>query len=205
VIIHTSHLLDELPTDASDTDNRVTDAVNRATGFVNTWTSKRYYPWDDYQTSPLVTRAPYEIVHACIEVGKAFYYMRIGQIFRDHGENVAWQAVLDYYKDYLGSIEVQPTWEEQSISLNSNNAMVIGDRNAGGAWPQVIPQTAQVISDASNVWLQPDDWYIRKGGEYTDEHYDAWYFYAESSSTEGTLRYQRTYRKDGMDYARYGY
>lgn len=201
-IISVARLLRELPPGASNDNNQVTDAVDQATDFCNTWAIK-YDPWDEYDTSPDTPRAPNSIVRICLEVGKAYYHMAIGEIWRNREEQTTWEQVLAFYETRLKTIKVAPTWEEQTISLGSDNAMVIGSRtNTGGMWPRVIPQTAQVIS-GTTVYLQPDDWHISKGGEFDNEYRDAWYLYAESSSLSGTLRYMRTYRSDGYDYATY--
>lgn len=201
-IISTAWLLRELPPGANDDDDEITDAVFQATDFVNTWANK-YDPFDEYDTSPDAPRAPHVIVRATLEVAKAIYFLRIGQIFRDGQEQTSWQDVLAYYQDYLMKVQVSPEWKTQAVSLDSNNAMVIGSLTTGHMYPRVIPQTAQVISGSSNTWLQPDDFTIAKGGRYDDDDPQAWYLYADSSSVEGTLRYMRTYRNDFLDYGKY--
>jgi len=204
-IISTTMLTSGLPSDAATDTTQISDAVLEATAFVNTWSSKKYDPFDDYQESPELILAPREIGRICLQVAKAYYYMGVGEIYRDGNENASWELILETYRSQLISIDIQPTWETQAISLNTDNSMVIGSRvTTGGMWPRVIPQTAQVISGAGNTWLYPDDWTITKGGDYDDEYLDAWYLRADTGSTvEGTLRYMRTYRNDGRDYARY--
>lgn len=204
MIISTTMLTNELPSDATDTNNVITNAVSMASSFVNTW-AKNYDPFDDYQVSPEIALAPDIIVRICIEVAKAYYYMGIGQIYRDGNENTAWNDQISNYREQLLNIIIEPTWETQTISLNTYNTMIIGSRTiTGGMWPRVIPHNAQVIGSGSNVWTYPDDWYIRKGGVYDNEYLDAWYLdCTNGSSVEGTLRYMRTYRNDYRDYARY--
>ena len=184
----------------------LTYAVNSATAFVNTWTSRKYDPWDDFQESPEVILAPAEIGEICLQVAEAYYFIDIGQTTRDGNEDLYWDDFLERKKEELKEIGVSPTWETQTISLDSNDCMLIGSRSAtGGMWPRVIPFTAQVISATTNIWIQPDDYTIRMGGDYTDEYPDAWYLDVNTgSSVEGTLRYMRTYRKDTIDYMRYG-
>jgi len=202
-IISVSQLDAQLPSDANDDNGDITDAVNRSSGFINTWTSRHYDSWDDYDSTASAVRAPEEIVYQCLEVGKAMYFQGIGQNTRNGEEVAFWKDMIESYKAELQIIKVAPTWEEQTISLNSNNAMIIGNRNGGGTWTRVLPFRSNVVSDASNVWTLPGDWIICEGGRYDDEYRDAWYFYAESSSVEGTLRYMRTYRNDSLDYATY--
>lgn len=205
-IVSVSMLSNRLPGSPSGSD--LTLAVNRASSFVNTWAHK-YDPFDDYQESPEAILAPAEIGELCLISAEAFYYKQIGQRSRNGDEVQKWHEFL--YKGegsiryQLEHIKIEPEWKTQTISLNSDNAMIIGSRTTtGGMWPRVIPFTAQVISATSNVWITPDDWYIRKGGLYDDEYRDAWYLDCDSgSSVEGTLRYMRTYRNDHLDYARY--
>ncbi len=207
-IISTSMLSARLP--GTPDSSYLQLSVNRATSFVNTWATK-YDPFDNYQESPEEILAPDEIGEICLLAAEAFYYKQIGQRSRNVDEVQYWNAVLyggegiTSLKTQLGDIEIEPTWETQTISLNSNHVMVIGSRTTtGGMWPRIIPFTAQAISGGSNTWTQPEDWYIRTGGNYNDEYWDAWYFDVTSgSSVEGTLRYMRTYRNDGIDYARY--
>lgn len=204
-IIPIQYLREELPDDAVNSRGEMTDAIYQATAFVNTY-ARNYWPFDEFNSSasPQVPRAPYEIVSICKQVAKLYYYQNIGERYRDGNEGEVIGDQFDRYKDELRSIRIEPTWEEQTVSLDSNNAMVVGDRNAGGMWPQVIPQTVQVISGSTNVWVSPDDWTVTMGGRYDNEYPDAWYLYAESSSVEGTMRFMRTYRNDRGDYARYG-
>jgi len=207
-IISTTMLSARLPGTADASTLQL--AVTRATSFINTWAIK-YDPFDDYQESPEEILAPDEIGEMCLLAAEAYYYKQIGLRSRNSDEMQYWNAILyggegvTGLKTQLKDIKIEPTWETQTISLNTYNCMLIGSRTATGAmWPRVIPFTAQVISGGSSVWVQPDDWYIRTGGQYNDEYWDAWYLDVTSgSSVEGTLRYMRTYRNDGLDYARY--
>lgn len=179
-------------------------AVNRATGFVNTWTSMNYDPWQDFQASPELTLAPVEIAEECLEIAETMYYIEIGEIQRDgEGRNLH-QEFLKDKRESLQTINVMPTWESQTISLDSNNRMVIGTRDSvTGVWPRVIPFNAEVVSSSSSTWIRGEDWYIRRGGVNQNEFGNAWYFDAQSSSVAGTLHYLRTYRKDTKDYMNY--
>lgn len=207
-IISVTQLDNELPADASNASGEMTDAVSQATGFINTWTSMHYDPFDDYYidpTSPSVEIAPAPAIvqRMCLEVAKAFYFMSVGERYRDGLEKTSWAEYLDGIKTDLKMLSVAPEWKTQTISLDTSNAMVIGSRSALGFWPRVIPQTAQVVSATTNIWIPPDDWFIGQGAGLADEYPGAWYFYGGSSSVEGTLRYMRTYRNDAIDYGRY--
>jgi hypothetical protein len=200
-IISTAMLDSRLPGTANSTS--LTNAVNRASGFVNTWAVK-YDPFDDFQESPEAILAPPEIGEICLQCGEAFYFLDIGQTRRDGNDELYWDEFLERKRTELMSISVSPTWETQTISLNSDKAMVIGSRTVtGGMWPRAIPFNAQVISGSSNTWINFDDFTVNQGGFHDNEYPDAWYFYAETSSVEGTLRYMRTYRNDHMDYLSY--
>jgi len=200
-IISTSMLTSRLP-GISDGDTAL-NVINRGTSFVNTWTSKRYDPWDDFTESPEAAVAPYEIVEICLEVSEVFYYLDIGQKSRDGNDLTVYHDFLKGKKEELLSIDISPTWHNQAISLNSNKNMVIGNRTSG-TWTRVIPFNANIISNGTSIWTHPQHWTIRKGGNYVDEYTDAWYLDCNTGySVEGTLKYMRTYRKDCMDYARY--
>lgn len=202
-IISTTHLSRELPSDATDTDNQITDAVTQASAFVDTWTSKHFFPFEDYTASPLATNAPDVIVRKCIEIAKAIYYQRIAWTNGRGDEGVYWDQRLKEYRNDLEKITIAPTWTEETISLSAINTMGLGNRTNGGGWTQVIPSTAQVVDSGSDVWIYPDDWEISMGGRYSDEYTDRWYLYSNTSSLSGTIRYMKTYRNDGLDYARY--
>ena len=202
-IISEAMLTRRLPSDAYNGGNEIVDAVYASSALVNSVCS-HYDPFDEYTASPEATAAPREIVDATYRIAEAMYFMNVGTRHRNGEELPYWQKVVADYTALLRTIRIEPLWVSQSIVLDANNAMGIGDRNAGGMWPRVIPQTAQVISAGSSVWLQPDDWEMRRGGSFTDEYPDRWYLYASSSSVEGTLRYMRTFRNDAYDYAKYG-
>jgi len=203
-IISATTLIAELPTDAPNSNSEIQDAVDRASAFVDTWTSNKYYPWDSFTASPLTINAPSEIEHACIQVAVALYKQRIAERSRDGQEIVSNGEMLEYWRQYLQSIDVSPTWETETISLDSSTlSMGLGSRTNSIVWTQVIPQTVQVTSGSGNVWTQPDDFEVTLGGRYNNEYRDRWYLRADSSSFEGTVRYMRSYRSDGLDYARY--
>ena len=200
-IISSNMLSARLPGTANTDDLSL--AINRATGFVNTW-AIHYDPFDDFQASPEAILAPAEIGSVCLEIAEAEYYLEIGQVERDGNDSFTWHDFKELKKDELKSIEIAPTWETETISLNSDNVMGLGSRTTtGGMWPRVIPYTAQVIS-GSTVWARNDDWTIRRGGAYDDEWPDRWYLDANrGSSVTGTIRYMRTYRNDQRDYMMY--
>ena len=188
----------------------MTYAVNRATSFVNTW-AKDYLPFDDYQESPETILAPPEIGEFCLKAGEAFYYLETGQRNRDGNEDVGWNNFLygndetEGLKDRLKTIRIEPTWERQTISLDSNNVMLLGTRNSTtGAFERVIPYKAN-ITGTSTALQRNDEFIIRRGGDYDDEYHDAWYLDVDSNAsvTNGTIHYLRTYRKDAKDYAEY--
>ena len=201
-IIATAHLIRELPLDATNENGAIDDAVEQASSFVQNH-AIRYEYFDDYQESPVDILAPGEVGRVCLEVAKAFYYLRIAQVNRNGDDLLFWQSIIDNYKSELKTIIIEPTWETQTISLDSNKAMRIGTLDNGGTWPHVIPFKSEVISATTNTWVYHEDFEIEKGGRYTDENPNAWYLYADTSSLEGTLRYLRTWRKDGFDYARH--
>ncbi len=207
-IISSSMLSARLPGTANGT--YLSLAVTRASGFVNTWATK-YDPFDDFQESPEAILAPAEIGEICLEIAEQMYFTQIGQTTRDGLEEFSIEDFMLRKREELKEIRIEPTWETQTISLNSDNVMVIGSRSTtGGMWPRVIPFTAQVISasgDSSVQWIQPEDWEILQGGNGetsgsgSNQFPDAWYLVVDTgSSVEGTLRYQRTYRNDMFDY-----
>lgn len=202
-IISHNMLIRRLSSDVSNANREITDARFDSTGFVNTW-AQHYDPFDEYQASPEITQAPRSIVFITYRVAEAMYHTNAGVINRDGNEQTYWEDVLEKYKKQLMEIQIEPVWVEQTVALDGNNAMAIGDLNGGGYYPRVLPVRATVTSAASNTWLCPDDWCIKKGGQYTDEDPGQWYLYSQTSSLEGTLRYMRTYRNDGLDYGRYG-
>lgn len=202
-IISVTKLQNRLPTGAKNTNNQITDAVNMATTFVNGW-AEHYDPFDEFSVSPDTVNAPANIESICLEVGEAFYFRNIAQIDRNGEEMTFWNDVLNTNKETLKEINIEPEWIEQTIILDSNDAMIIGDRNGGGDFPRVIPQKAQIITTGKAVFIRFDDWDIRRGGVYTDQYPDAWYLYAETTAMNGhILRYMRTFRNDSIDYARY--
>jgi hypothetical protein len=204
-IISTVHLERELPPGFTNENDALGDAVAEASAFVNTY-ARNYDPFDDFSASPLEILAPREVGRICIEVAKNFYFLRIGESSRN-GEEIAFrEAMLDKKITQLQKLNIEPTWESQAISLDSNNAMVIGSRNTTtGRYPRVLVTTLNnVVSAAGNVWTWSEDWEISKGGRFDDEEPSAWYFYANQDGVEGTLHYLRTYRNDTFDYMKYG-
>ena len=204
-IIPVSLLQSELPPDATDKDRRITNAVNRASGKVNTWTSKRYDSWDNYDSTNNIPRAPDDIVQYCLDIGKALWNKSIGNVYRDGSEELTWQEMIDNAEEDLKEIKIPPEFKTQTISLDSNDNMLIGSRTTTtGIFTRVIPANAFITSAGSSVYVPCEDFYIRKGGSYDDEYPDAWYLDTMSTSAvEGTLSYMRTYRKDMGDYLTY--
>lgn len=196
-------LTNRLPSDASDANSDISNAIVRATSFVDTWAYK-YDPFDDYQASPEVILAPAVIGEIALEVAEAYYFMGVAQRQRDGDTLKYYDSILIVKRDELRNANITPVWIEQTVALDSNDCMIIGDRTVtGGMWPRVIPFTAQIIN-GSTVYVMPDDFTIRKGGANDNEYPDAWYLdTTESSSVAGTLRYMRTYRNDSHDYMRY--
>jgi len=202
-IISTDYLQSEMFTSGFDT-AAASKAVARATNFINTWTSKHYYPWEDYQASPDLPLAPSEIVQICVELSKAYYFLYTNESNADGNRNEEMYGIIEFQKNELLSINVAPEIKRLSITLSSNRTQIIGSQNTTtGRFPQVIPFNANVISDSGNVWTYGEDYYIRRGGAYDDEYRDAWYLDSDKSDLEGTLCYLRTYRNDGQDYARH--
>jgi len=200
-IISTDYLQSEMFTSGFDT-SAASKAVVRASNYINTWTSKHYYPWEDYQASPDVPLAPAEIVQICVELSKVYYFLYTNESAADGNRNNEMYAIETIQKEKLLSIDVAPEIKSLTISLDNNKSQVIGTQNSSsGRFPQVIPYNASIISGAGNVWAYNEDFYIRRGGCYNNEHYDAWYLESDTSSLEGTLKYLRTYRNDGKDYA----
>jgi hypothetical protein len=210
-------LNDRLPGTAVSSD--LTLAVNRATSFVNTW-AKDYLPFDDYQISPEAILAPAEVGDICLSAAEAYYFLEIGQRNRDGTERTFWNEFLygtktkgskssaddvPGLKSQLMEIRIEPEWQSQTISLNSDNVMLIGTRNSTtGAFEKIVPYLANITGTATDL-QRNDEFVIRKGGFYDDEFYQAWYLDVDSgnSVTGGTLHYLRTYRKDAKDYADY--
>ena len=204
-IISESLLENELPDSAENANNYITMAVNRASGFVNTWTSKSYDPWDNYDTANDVARAPSEIVAYTINIAKLEFNRINGVVSRDEDDNDIYEESINRYKEELSNIDISPIFVDQTISLDSNYNMLIGSRTTtSGIWTRVIPKNAFITSAGSSVYIVNDDFWITKGGTYDDEYPEAWYLRTnQGSSVEGTLSYMRTYRKDMKDYAIY--
>ncbi len=202
-IIPVSLLESELPDSAENNNNELTKAVNRATSFVNTWTSKKYDPWDNFTTND-VTVAPDAIVEIAVEVAKMFYQKTAGVVWRDGEDNDLYADAKENFKTELMDIIVPPEFQTLTISLDPNDSMVIGSRTTTtGIWTRVLPAFSHITSASVNIYVYGEDFAISKGGYNEDEYPDAWYLRAEDSNVEGVLSYQRTYRKDMHDYLVY--
>lgn len=200
-IISVERLSNELPNDASNADGILSLVVNRASVLVKAHTSNRYDSWDDYDSSTGEAKAPYEIEFICMEVAKAMYFLAIGQVDNDgFGRNIHTQYIKDTKKD-LQKIDISTVTLTQNVSLDANDAMLIGER-VNNIWTRVIPQVCHVETATSNTWIKDVDFVVRKGGTNTDEYFDAWYLYALDTSLEGVLHYVKTFRSDAGNYAR---
>ncbi len=202
-IISAKDQMSVLPSDADDTDGLVTLAASSASSFINTWTARKYYPFEDFNSTTGTARAPAIIVAKCKEIGKAFYYLSIDEEDRDGDEKEKWTKYLDRQQKILPDIHIPASINTQVVSFDSNGAMLIGADNGIG-YPQIIPFNAKVASGSTNVWINNTNFFVRKGGLNTDEYPDAWYLYRVDTDLEGTLTYTRTYRSDGADYASMG-
>ena len=198
-IISTTNLSNELPSDTNST--ALTDAVNQGSNLTQTW-AKNYEWFPDHVSD--VIQAPDEIGRICLEICKAVYWQRVGQIYRDSQEITTWQDVLDHYRDYLRQIELEPEESSTTISLNSDGIQLIA-RNQ-----HILPyhpscRVTSLADATGTMWNQGYHWEIRKGNDADDEFLDGWYFDAEQykSTIEGTLYYFRSYRSDFLDYQKY--
>lgn len=207
-IISVSYLKAELPNDANNLNKLLTKSVNRASSYINTWTSKRHYPFSDYDTTTGEPTAPDEIVFYCTEVAKAFYFSSIGEVSRSGEERSFWLSHLNEIKKDLQELKVSPEWLSDTISLDSNNVMSLGGSASNHGVFNIIPHNAEITGGTSQ-WVRNDDWKIVKG-EFLNQAYigdyitDSWYLYSTvSDSLDGTIHYMRTFRKDGGDYAIY--
>lgn len=202
-IIPVSLLESELPDSAENNNNELTKAVNRATSFVNTWTSKKYDPWDNFTTND-VTLAPDVIVEIAVGVAVLFYRKTSGDVSRDGEDNDLYIESKEDFKTELMDIIVPPKFQTLTIDLDSNDSMVIGSRTTTtGIWTRVLPANSHITSATTNIYVYGEDFTISKGGYNEDEYPEAWYLRAEDSNVEGTLNYMRTFRKDMHDYLVY--
>jgi len=202
-LITVEYLQDELDEGASNENGLLTKAINRATASINTWASRRYDPFEDFDITNNIPLAPDEIIAVCVEVAKAYYFLSLGEVSRNGEEQAYWKTILDAHKTDLYKLEITPKWETQPIALDSNDSMLIGTQTASARFPRIIPQNAYIISGASAVWSKNSHWVITKGQSFDDEHPDAWYLRGLDNTIEGILYYMRSYRKDGKDYAIY--
>jgi hypothetical protein len=138
-----------------------------------------------------------------MEIAKAVFYLGTGEVSRDGEAKAFWTNIITTYKDDLKTIAIEPVWKTQTITLDGDDNMIIGDTDGGVGYPQVIPFNAY-ITDGAGSWVRGEDFTITKGGVYEDdEELNAWYFRGDTSSVDGTLHYMRTYRNDNLDYAKY--
>ena len=205
-IISAKMLLDRIGDDVTNTNNELDNAVNRASSECNSF-AVRYDNFDPYDTDNDAPLAPYQVQLICLNLAEAYYKLNMNYQTSDGQGHQDLYRIIEENKQDLIDLEIYPTWESQAISLDSNRSMIIGSRTTtAGRWTRVIPPTirdlnaATVVSAGSSVWNVFEDWEITRGGIYTDEDYAAWYFRAATSSVEGTLNYQRTYRNDNHDY-----
>lgn len=202
-IIPVAMLENELPAGAGNSNAQMSRAVSAASGFVNSWTSKHYDTWDNYDTSNDVPRAPDDIVDYTLAIAKIKHEMIVNNVSRDGDDDP--NTLLEDYKTELEKIAIPPSFETQTISLDSNSSQIIGSRTTTtGQWTRVIPAGSFITSDGSSVYTYHKDFWIKTGGEYDNEYREAWYLRTNTgSSVEGTLSYRRTYRNDMQDYLTY--
>ena len=193
----------ELDDSASNENGLLTKAINRATASINTWSSRKYDPFESFDVTNNTPLAPDDIIAICIEIAKAYYFLSLGEVSRAGEEKAYWKTLLNDYKKDIQEIDISPVWKDQTISLNTYDNMLIGTQTASLQFHRVIPHNAYVLSGATAIWGKETHWTITKGYVYEDEHPDGWYFRALDSDVEGTLYYMRSYRKDGKDYASY--
>lgn len=144
LIIPVAHLRKYLPSDATDINEEMTNAVYESSAFVNTWTSKRYETWDDYtegDEDDYTLNAPREICHICTQVAKHMYYLNIGSVQRDGAEDVDHEARIEYYRAMLEKIDVKPVKYSKQIELDDDGYMLIA-RNQN-----ILPFKAYIISN----------------------------------------------------------
>ena len=145
LIIPTTHLQKYLPSDASDTNSEITNAVTEASAFVNTITSRHYETWDDYSGSgaSYSLNAPREICYIATQIAKHMYYQNIGSVQRDGAEEIDHEARIEYYRALLEKIDVKPVEYQININLDSNGYMLIA-RNKN-----ILPYKAHIVSFVS--------------------------------------------------------
>lgn len=200
-IISVTHLQNILPSDATDTNSVLTNAVTEATSLINSWAS-HYLPFPNVDSNGQ-TQAPGLVVYYCKQIAKILYYMGIGQIYRDGSEKKSYQDDLDYYRKLITDLVIEPTIHTVTLDVDTNGRMLIA-RNKN-----VLPQHPQctLISSASpqNNWNQGEHWDISRGELYEGEYSDGWYFTAltDKATIEGTLSYAISYRNDTRDYMKY--
>ena len=203
-IIPVSLLESELPNDAENNNQELNKSVVRASNFVNSWTSKKYDPWDNYNSGDDTTRAPDEIVEITVAVAKLYYQKIAGDIWRNGEDDESFTDAKVFYRNELEAISITPVFLTQTIVLDDNDSMVIGSRTTtAGIWTRVLPANAFVTSAGIVIYTYGDEFCITKGGTNEDEYSDAWYLRASTSSVEGVLSYMRTFRKDMADYLIY--
>lgn len=204
LIIPVIHLAKFLPSDANDSHGYMTTSVTEASAFVNTWTSRRYEEWDDYEEDSddeYTLNAPREITQICTSIAKHMYFMNTGYVQRDGSEEMDHEARIDYYRGILEKIDVRPTRHELVLSLDSDGYQLIA-RNQN-----ILTHKAKIVtltSAGTNVWNLGKHFWILKGGLIDAEDYfnDGWYVDGSTykDELEGTLTYYRSYRNDGKDY-----
>jgi hypothetical protein len=202
-IIPVSMLENFLPADAENNNTELSNAVNSASGHVNSWTSNKYDTWDNYNETNGKPRAPFNIVDYTLKIAKVIFQQNTNSVSRGGDDDP--DELLKTYEDALKIIQVPPSFIDQTISLDSNGSQIIGSRTTTtGKWTRVVPADSHITSGGSSVYVYNDDFWINKGGDYDNEYTDAWYLRTNTgSSVEGTLSYRRTYRNDMHDYLTY--
>jgi hypothetical protein len=207
-IISIDEFRKELDEDTTDYNKLLTKSVNRATSFVHTYTAMHHMPFDDFNATTGFPRAPDDIVNYCTQVATAMFYMSIGESSRDGKERTFWKDILIELSNELKKLRISSKWITETISVDSNDIMLLGADINNHQTYKVIPFNANITGGAS-TWVNGTDFVIVTGeflNGLTNVEYlrDVWYLYGlENTTVDGTLHYMRSFRNDNSDYALY--
>jgi hypothetical protein len=195
-IINVEYLRKELNDDATNDNNLLEKAVKRGSNFVNSYTAKKYYPFDNYDVVNDEVKAPDLIISICVEVAKVYYNLSLSMTNREGEEIVFWQSMLKNLQKQLTDINISPDWIIETISLDTENRMILGSSLMTNNNFQVVPYHASIINGTENFILNDDFSIINIG--------NLWYLQSlNNSSLNGNIHYMRTYKNTGEDYALY--
>lgn len=202
-IISTAMLQKILPSDATDTNSEITNAVTMSNAIVNTETSDRYESWEDYSDTSIV--APADIGFYCLQIAKHIYYQNIGSVVRDGAEEIDHEERIDYYRNLLKKIKIPPKLCTLTISLDSDGYQLIArNQNILTYKGYIISSDSSSSDSGATRWNIGTHFWILKGSQIDTDSYwtDGWYLDGSShkDDLEGTLYYYRSYRIDGKDY-----